>query len=157
MIDLPDNLGEIIQSVDAGTGAANRLVSLAASLKSLLKKSEAGTDPDVKGVLAEIANEVADTKIANASLKEQLAALRSELEALKAFDDDLSNYALTATPGGAIVYEHQEPQSAGLPPHFICPNCAGERRKIILQIRQHYTNARCPRCDTSFQVVRAGA
>jgi hypothetical protein len=157
MIDILQNIGDIVGTIDSAAGTSNRLISLTASLKELLKKTEAGTDADIKSLLADIANEIADTKIMNAALKEQVSALERRLKEIEAFDEDLTHYALVATPGGAVVYERQNPQADGLPPHFICPNCAAERRKLILQMQHGYTKARCSRCSTNFSVTkRAG-
>ena len=119
------------------------------SLKALFQKSEAAADADIKDALIELSSQVLDTKLANTELKTMLLNLKEELAAHQTFKSDLERYELWETQVGSIVYRLRESAKDDDPIHYLCPNCIEDKRKSILQGREH--NRRCPSCSTRFE------
>ena len=91
-------------------------------------------------------------------LREELFRLQSENQALKtqiskaeSWDTRISNYELSQTDGGAIVYK-----SKSKPEHFVCPSCTEKKEIHILQdARKAMGTFTCPGCDKLFPVKKS--
>ena len=110
-----------IQSQEAVTGALERL---GAALDSLFDLREALSD-----------------------LQDDNAQLKDRLRSYETWDQRASEYALTRTRGGAVVY-----RSDGPPEHFACPSCYERREIQVLQESTGFASASCPGCRAKFMV-----
>lgn len=149
--DLESLNGAVSLAGDAGT-ATSKIANAIATVQGLFKKSEAGTDADIKLALSDLTLQVANAQMANAELKLKLTALTNELRDAQTFQSDLDRYELWETPTGSVVYRLKASMEHGQPLHYLCPNCIEEKRKSILQGPRHFR--KCPHCRTGFDFER---
>lgn len=85
-------------------------------------------------------------------LKEENRLLRERLVENQNWDDKASQYKLTKTSGGAVVYESKEP-----PLHFACPSCFEQKLVHILQDNRTYSGSyNCPKCKANYPINPSG-
>lgn len=88
-------------------------------------------------------------------LREELFRLQTENKELKDTLSDqekwkskLTNYELTETPGGAVVYKSIQGTE-----HYACPSCIERKELQILQDRRIFTGSfECPGCGKAFLI-----
>ena len=147
-----ENLNGLLELVgDAGV-ATSQVGKAVETVKGLFKRTELAADADVKAALAELADQIANAKMANADLKIQLSALKDALREVQSFQAELDRYSLWETPTGSIVYRLKEAAAGDEPMHYLCPTCVEEKRKSILQGGERYRE--CPVCKTEFRFKR---
>lgn len=121
-------------------------------LQSLYKtKVKADAKEKIDDVMSKL-GEAQDTLF---SMREELFRLQADNETLKSeilelelWDNKLSQYELTKTAGGAIVYKF-----IGTPEHFICPSCVSKKKIEILQDNRTFSGEyRCVSCDAEFPI-----
>lgn len=85
----------------------------------------------------------------NFALQTKNEELRKELSRHDDWDKKISEYKLTKTEGGAVVYSFN-----GQPQHYVCPRCASSKREIhILQDMRDMTgHFKCPNCANEFPI-----
>ena len=124
--------------------------------KSILKSLyESKVEADAKEKIDEVMSKLGEAQDTLFSMREELFRLQSENESLKkkiaeadSWDSKLSEYKLTETSGGAIVYKF-----TGTPEHFICPSCVSEKTIEILQDNRTYSGKyRCVGCNAEFPI-----
>lgn len=77
------------------------------------------------------------------SKQEEVAELRSQIDARRQWEQDAARYHLKATDGGATVWASDDPL-----PHYACPACYTKQRISILQDRRTYEGSYvCPDAD----------
>lgn len=141
-----ESLSQLIDLVDNGSRATASAAQAISRLKGLFQKSEARTDGDLKIALSDLADQVADAKLANADLKLKLAALQTEISEATSRREKLQQYELTTTPAGHLVYRLREQIRGAQPDHYACPVCyEDEIRSMLTPGKYDYT---CPRCKT---------
>jgi len=78
--------------------------------------------------------------------------LKETINKMEDWERKLSQYELTKTAGGAMVFLYK-----GEPSHFICPKCASTNREIqFLQddLNTYTGNFTCPGCNNTFRINR---
>jgi hypothetical protein len=128
-------------------GTAEKGVSLAKALSGLFGRSEASGDVELKAAIAELTLQAADTALANAKLKAELAEIHNAAEKAQKFEGQLARYELHRTEGGGLLYRLKATDKSGEPPHSICPNCVEAGHKSILQGDGYFLG--CPKCGAS--------
>jgi regulator of replication initiation timing len=122
------------------------------SLKAILdKKVESAAKEKIREILEKV-GPIQDTLF---ELREELFRLQTEntqlKEELKENEDwkrKLTEYQLTETPGGAVVYQFK-----GEPKHYICPSCLNKKEVHILQdTRTMGGGFSCPGCSKLFRI-----
>ena len=124
--------------------------------KSILKSIyETKIEADAKDKIDEVMSKLGEAQDTLFSMREELFRLQSDNESLKkkiseseSWDNKLSQYELTETSGGAVVYKF-----TGTPEHFICPSCISKKSIEILQDNRTYTGKyRCVACKAEFPI-----
>ncbi|MBY6118551.1 hypothetical protein KUV64_05365 [Mameliella alba] len=146
-----DDIGNFTKLVANGGSAIGQLASGLDRVKGLFKRSEAGTDPEIKLALADLTDQVANAKVANAELKFELTSLQQALREANAFKTDLERYELHETPAGSIIYRLRDEMQNDEPLHYLCPRCVEDKTKSILQGHEGYRE--CPVCTTGFKMI----
>lgn len=92
-------------------------------------------EADAKEKIDEVMSKLGEAQDLLFSMREELFRLQSDNEELKkkiaeadSWDNKLSQYELTQTPGRAVVYKY-----LGEPEHYICTNCVSNSTIQILQ------------------------
>lgn len=146
-----DDIGKIFKLAGSGGSAIGQLASGVDRVKGLFQRSEAGTDPEIKLALADLTDQVANAKVANAELKVELSALQQALREANAFKTDLERYELHETPLGSVIYRLRDEMQNDEPLHYLCPRCVEDKTKSILQGHEGYRE--CPVCKTGFKMT----
>jgi uncharacterized coiled-coil protein SlyX/rubredoxin len=149
-MDLTINAIKEVIAVATQAGAASTTIARGiADLKSLFNVAEPGTNADIKATIAALTEQIAESQLANAKLKVKLAALHEEMMREKNFETELNRYELWESPLGATVYRIKAQAQGAEPVHYICPSCAIDKKKSILQ--GHKLWRECPVCKTGFR------
>jgi len=143
--DAINQAAEMVRNTGATMGA---LAQAFEAVSTLFNRTKGGTDPDLEVALADLKMQVANAQMANAMLTGELTTLQTELGKLKHFQTDLERYYLWETPTGRMVYRLKDDECEAEPLHYLCPHCALQSQKSILQGDQH--GKRCPACKTAF-------
>lgn len=138
----------VFDLVGRTTAGAEGVAKAYNAVKSAFVSSEAAGDADLKSAIAELAEKVAEAKLANADLRVQLSTLKIALHEAQKRKADFDRYVLWKTPGGGFVYRAKEPRDPDEPAHYLCPNCADQGRKSIIQGRTH--DRFCHTCKTPY-------
>lgn len=81
-------------------------------------------------------------------LQEERNSLKQKLDESQAWNDQISNYELQQTPGGAVVYKSKKE-----PTHYACPSCINKREIHVLQTNRTLSGKyRCTGCGNEFPV-----
>lgn len=144
-----ESLSGVVEFFGDAGAATGKIAKSWETVQKLLKKSEVGTDPDVKLALSELTMQIANAQVANSNLKVQLVALQDELAVARDFQSDLGRYDLWETPAGAIVYRLREAEANNQPLHYLCPSCIENKRKSILQ--GHAEWRECSTCKAEYR------
>ena len=124
--------------------------------KSILKAIyESKVEADAKEKIDEVMSKLGEAQDTLFSMREELFRLQSDNESLKKkiseaddWNSKQSQYELTETSGGAVVYEFK-----GTPKHFICPSCFSKKTVEILQDNRTLSGKyRCVACKAEFPV-----
>ena len=116
---------------------------------------EAKIESEAKGKVTEALGKLGAVQDTLFELREELFKHQSENETLRkkiaqyeAWENQLSQYALTKTAGSGVVYAYK-----GEPAHFACPNCVNQRQIQILQDNRTMSGKfRCPGCGTEYPI-----
>lgn len=117
-------------------------------------------EADVKEKIDEVMSKQGEAQDTLFSMREELFRLQSDNKELKnkiaeseSWDNKLSQYELTKTAGGAVVYKY-----IGTPEHFICPSCVSKKNIEILQDnRTHSGKYRCVGCTAEYPINPKGS
>lgn len=124
--------------------------------KSILKALyESKVEADAKEKIDEVMSKLGEAEDTLFSMREELFRLQSDNESLKkeiaetdSWNNKLSQYELTKTAGGAVVYKF-----IGTPEHFICPSCVSKKTIEILQDNRTISGKyRCVGCNAEFPI-----
>ena len=121
-------------------------------LKSLY---ETKVTADAKEQIDEVMSKLGEAQDILFSMREELFRLQSENDELKkkiseaeSWENKLSNYELTKTDGGAVVYKYTDE-----PEHYICTSCVSNKSIQILQDNRTMSGKfRCVACKAEFPV-----
>jgi predicted RNA-binding Zn-ribbon protein involved in translation (DUF1610 family) len=134
------------------TAAYEGLKAVKEILKSIYNVK---VEADAKEKIEEVMSKLGEAQDALFSMREELFRLQSDNDSLKkkieeaeSWDTKLSQYELTKTSGGAVVYKF-----IGEPEHFICPSCVSKKNIEILQDNRTYSGKyRCVGCGAEFPI-----
>jgi len=92
------------------------------------------------------------------SLRDELFKLQEENRDLKkavsekeSWEEEVSNYELVKTDGGAVVYK-----SKSDPEHYLCPSCFSKKAKEILQDNRTMSGKfRCIGCEGEYPIMQS--
>ena len=149
----PEGIQSIFETVGSSASSVGQIAKTVETLKGLFKGAHPATDADIKLALSDLTLQVANAQVANSELKFQLISLQKELAEMNAREADFNRYALWETPAGMTVYRLEEAHANGEPMHYLCPSCALDKTKSILQGHSEYR--KCPRCKTGFKFDKA--
>lgn len=137
------------QSVQLLQGGTN----LATSLRQMFKKSEGGelSREDAEKLVLEMQNALLDAKTAQLEVLEKLIALKEQILKTDRRLEISRRYILMDTGFNTKVLTLREELDDEIP-HFICPHCADDDRKIVLQ-RHDESRLKCGRCKTLYQIA----
>jgi hypothetical protein len=108
----------------AGIGdSLGKLTQVASSIQNLVKTPETSREVELKGLIAELTSEIADTKLKNADLKIRLADVLSALSSMQKADVKFQSYNLYTLSNGDFVYRYERTEDDTQPEHFACPEC----------------------------------
>lgn len=140
-----DEAGGLLDLAGKSVNVIDRSGQTLGRLKGLFQKSESAGDADIKMALADLTEQVADAKIANAELKIQLAQLEHALSAASELKADLARYELwTDEWRQAPFYRLKEEHRGSEPPHLLCPKCYVNGEKYMLMPSAR--DVECPNC-----------
>ncbi|MBB2496686.1 hypothetical protein [Aquipseudomonas ullengensis] len=134
----------------------NGVVQAVNLTKQLAKAAFDGkVDADAKAKIGEVVEKLGDVQDRMFNLRNDLHELQTERDELKtkldaadAWERRASNYNLTQTLGGAVVYS-----SKGDPIHYACPSCFNKREIHPLQDNRTVSGKfRCTGCAAEFPV-----
>lgn len=103
-----------------------------------------------------------------ATLLETVSRLEKQITSMETWEAEKQRYALDNAAVGAFVYALKEPMSGGEPPHWLCAECYGNRKKSILQVFERTKGYgmgssdhlwKCPHCQSTVRTefaVRPG-
>ncbi len=83
-------------------------------------------------------------------LQDENNSLKRELDDIETWDNKISQYTLTKTNGGSVVYKYNSE-----PLHYACPSCATKQELQFLQEEGGYSGASiCPNsnCNGRYQI-----
>lgn len=154
-----DGLLKGFEVISKGATSTDKALTLVEKLRQKLVRKggdeddkedidDSGAAPDdneTTEIILALKNEIADVKIANINLKEQVADLRSQLLKLAEEENQRDNYELVKTVGGAMVYQSKQ-QTPGEQPHSLCPACWDQGKKSVLQYYGNKQYRECPVC-----------
>lgn len=137
----------LMQALNLGVSNSNGAFELVKNFREAYKRGDI-SEREVGDRLSEIYEKLLDTQTSVFAVKQEVDKLRSQLVSLNEFDLKATNYSLTKTPGGALVYALKNSDQTGEPPHFLCPTCYHDRKFSILQ-PQTAIHHRCNTCGAS--------
>ncbi|WP_226779543.1 hypothetical protein [Oceaniglobus trochenteri] len=123
---------------------------IATKLRELLKRGNKGGEmsPEVAELTLELQNQLINAQRAQLSILDSLIELKKEvMEADRQLELQRS-YEPFATAGGAIVLALKPNEDGNQPVHYICPDCADDGKRRILQPQG--TGKRCNPCEKFF-------
>lgn len=94
-----------------------------------------------------------------ATMVEQIRALKEEIASVKAWKAQKQRYKLTALWEGAVVYALKESMKESEPPHSICTKCYEDGRKSILNpltLVNGWVAYTCPVCKSQIPTGSRG-
>ncbi len=121
---------------------------------------------EVSDLLTDAQDRLSDLQTESIELREKNSELKRQLTEADAWTKMFSEYHLTTTDGGAVVYqkswnERQDRtiivgKSGGDPDHkhhYVCPSCVSKRELQILQDERNSKGTfKCPSCGAVFPI-----
>jgi len=124
-------------------------------LKGLKKSGASGAIlaeiADLQTALIEVQQGIMAANQTHTADIEAIRDLEAEVACLKAWDGEKARYELKSISGVAFVYSLKASESNGEPPHWLCANCYGNRKKSLLQVQgmaERDKVWKCPECDS---------
>ena len=145
-IDVIKKSTEAFAAVTASIGSVFKATR---SIQALLKSPQTDREKDLKVLVVDLASQIADTKLANAELKEQMSNLTEALTQAKMTREKFAKYHLHELPCGDFVYKYCPADEDGTPEHFICPQCK-ENGKISPLKPRAQERYQCRPCKAYF-------
>jgi hypothetical protein len=88
---------------------------------------------ELQGVVLEALEKAIEARESYAVQADRIRALEAELASLKEWDAEKHRYELKQISGGVTAYMLKPSERGGEPPHWLCPNCYGKRKKCFFQ------------------------
>ncbi len=96
----------------------------------------------------DIQNALYSLREENFSIQTKNEELRKKLSTYENWEEKISSYELTESPGGAIAYYFKDD-----PQHYACPSCANNKHELhILPNGDCIGQSACPGCKTPFTI-----
>lgn len=115
---------------------------------------------ELQGALLNAYGDAVVAQEALTALKDEIRELKRKLADNEDFAADLKRYAMFSPWTGSTVYAVKESMCLGEPPHYICANCAQQKKKSILATitgANGFGLCTCANCKTQFTTSFRGA
>ena len=122
---------------------------------------------EVQSEVASIQEELSRLQKRDSSMQQEIAYLKQTIVDMKNWEEEEQRYRLKSIAESAFVYSLKESHRVSEPPHWLCPQCFGERRKSILHRRRipnpsrrrdlYLMNWDCNKCNLSLEIPRGEA
>lgn len=114
-------------AVEFGLGIFKSLLDSAKGLKDI-------NDATVRNAVSiELQEKVLAAHAQQSTLIERVHELESRVAELEAWEGEKQQYELQRLPAGTFARAKKAGVSDSEPPHYICPNCYEDKKKLILQ------------------------
>ncbi|WP_097071321.1 cysteine-rich KTR domain-containing protein [Rhodobacter maris] len=144
------DIASIIGLVGTATSSIVGATEATKNLKQIFSRAEVDLTAS-KQLILELLDKLIEAKHDQMAIEEGVLALQRELQQRDEFQAELARYILTDTGRGAAVYRLKDGDQSGEPPHQICPSCAANAKKSILQPSLTRHNCLyCPACRAEF-------
>lgn len=117
----------------------------------------------LQGNLLEAQQALMDVQASGAATAARIRQLEQELTTLQDWGVEKARYELRDAGRGAFVYMPKADAGNDEPPHWLCPNCFGQRRKSFMQFKGQdkrpgggngdTSNYACDGCRSSIKVT----
>lgn len=149
-IDTHD-IGHLIELAGQTVSTAEKSTSLVKSLAGFFKAPQTPDELEAKAAIILLTTEMLNAKEANTKIRKELIELRDAKLKASRFDRQFERYSLWETPGGMMVYRLDEAKAEGDPIHCICPDCAEQQKRSILQGGDEIKV--CYQCKSAFRIA----
>lgn len=158
MEDAANTVAEVGQAIEPYARLLQNLASIAQAVTG--KRASDGSENSYDIQRNELLEIVSSAQLAAIEAQtvqaKQSARIRELEEKIKQYDDwehEKHRYFLKQVEQAGFVYCLKDKYiSEDEPRHFICPNCAGNAKKTLLQQEQYisrgFQQLKCPHCDT---------
>ncbi|MCC6926933.1 hypothetical protein [Novosphingobium sp.] len=129
----------------AGLGAINAAIGIGKSVVQADRALDAAT---LKAKLAEMMGELANAKLAQIELVEEIEKLRKELERINGAEAD---FAALSEHDGYYYRNGNDGTPIGWP---VCPKCKDGTKKMAFLVQNgDEVGAKCPQCNSEYRPV----
>lgn len=108
---------------------------------------------ELQGTIIQAQQSAFSAQQERAEFVETAKQLEAEIDRLKNWDEERTNYELVAPREGVPLYRVKV--SDGRPSHYLCSNCFENGAKSMIirtpAIKDYFYVHRCPRCSTEYQ------
>jgi hypothetical protein len=139
----------LFQGTMASLKAASDITKSLIDLKTLVDAG--GKFVELQQAIFSAQNNALTAQAEQASLVEEVRALKEEMTNLKAWDIEKKRYNLVSPWDGFLVYAVKKESAGTEPPHWICTKCYENGRKSILDQRRRtptFWMCVCPVCNS---------
>lgn len=143
-----ESLPAMVGLATSALGLLKGATDIANDIKDLVEKPDIDTGA-TKQLVSDLLDRLIRLQAEQLALKGTVMDLQEEMRRVDRFEAEAARYALQRTELGALVYELQDSQANGQPPHCICATCYEKRIKSILQPVGHNTLG-CTVCGGTF-------
>ena len=164
MEDAVNTVAEVGQAIEPYARVLQNLTNLAKAVTGKKASGDSGASYDIqRNELLEIVSAAQLAAIEAQTVQaEQSARIRELEEEIKRYDDweqEQHRYLLKQVGEAGFVYcLKDEYISEDEPRHFICPTCAGNSKKTLIQqehnISPKFRQLKCPQCGTTIAFSR---
>ena len=151
------DIASIIGLVGTATSSVVGATEATKNLKQVFSRAEVDVAAS-KQLILDLLDQLIEAKHDQVAIEEGVLALQRELQQRDEFQTEFARYILADTGRGAAVYRLKDDDRSGEPPHQICPSCAANAKKSILQPSLERHNCLyCPACRAEFLANIGGA
>lgn len=146
-----------ITAIGTAVSGLKAAIDIAVGFKDMAVETEAKvrTVELMNAILSAQASALQAQEVQQALLK-RIDTLEAELMRMKAWDDESQRYELADAGQGVLAYRIKAEVQPSEPPHWLCPNCYGEKKKSLLQPENRFPGRTqwlvCTRCHTELLI-----
>lgn len=144
-------------AIGQGLSALKTLTDIGKTMVGLRDSAKlAETSFEFNHQLFSIQKSLMEAQQEQATMIKTICELEEENTRLKAWDGDAKSYELKAVASGVLAYMLKPDARGSEPPHWLCAQCFGDKKKSLLQLASGIGSMwayKCPGCSI---IVRVG-
>lgn len=142
-----DDITALLRLAQESASAFGGVAKAASALRELVKRKP---DSEADALVGELMGRLIAAQAAHLAMQEHLREVERERADAAEFERHRPRYAMTHTPGGALVMRLKPGAEGGEPPHDCCADCWQRGKRALLHGSGN--RRRCNACRVEFFV-----